>query len=271
MSPGRFLQRQGDVVYDVTCTEVRIPLREMEQCFREILVQHEDHRFTDPTTRVLVMTVSQSDIPKPHYTAPVVMDHDWGQDVGVFTATELEDWAHLASVGHLTQRSAEILATGFCQSEEDCPLAVLPGTIHLLPLRPRGEGVGRDLPRGLDHRDGDREVYVLGWGRALPPLLPAPPSELYQAVQEEEGRRQRGQTRPRRGDPTPVNSSSGTIPKGGCNGLMESAGDSNQRKGGQRNGWTDPGVKWSTGLDPGVKRSTELVLAQDKGPAEKRQ
>ena len=50
------------------------------------------------------------------------MDHDWDQDVGVFTATELEDWAHLASVGHLTQRSAEILATGFCQSEEDCPL-----------------------------------------------------------------------------------------------------------------------------------------------------
>ena len=65
-----------------------------------------------------IKTVSQSDIPKPHYTAPVAMD----QDVGVFTATELEDWAHLASVGHLTQRPAEILATGFCQSEEDCPL-----------------------------------------------------------------------------------------------------------------------------------------------------
>ena len=79
MSPGRVLQRQGDVVHDVTCTEVRIPLREMEQCFREILVQHEDHRFTDPTTRVLVMTVSQSDIPKPHYTAPVAMDHVWDQ------------------------------------------------------------------------------------------------------------------------------------------------------------------------------------------------
>ena len=61
MSPGRFPQRQGDVVHDVPCTEVRIPLREMEQCFREILVQHEDYRFTDPTTRVLVMTVSQSD------------------------------------------------------------------------------------------------------------------------------------------------------------------------------------------------------------------
>ena len=45
-----------------------------------------------------IKTVSQSDIPKPHYTAPVVMDHDWDQDVGVFTATELEDWAHLASV-----------------------------------------------------------------------------------------------------------------------------------------------------------------------------
>ena len=74
MSPGRFLQRQGDVVHDVTCTEARIPLREMEQCFREIPVQHEDDRFTDPTTRVLV---SQSDIPKPHYTAPVAMDHDW--------------------------------------------------------------------------------------------------------------------------------------------------------------------------------------------------
>ena len=151
VSPGRFLQRQGDVVYDVTCKEVRVPLREMEQCFREIPIQHEDYKFADPTTRVLVIqgtprpclvhyplkvaglgnwftlgphikTVSQSDIPKPHYTAPVVMDHDWDQDVGVFTATELEDWAHLASVGHLTQRSAEILATGFCQSEEDCPL-----------------------------------------------------------------------------------------------------------------------------------------------------
>ena len=56
MSPGRFLQRQGDVSHDVTCTEVRIPLREMEQCFREIPVQHEDHRFTDPTTRVLVIS-----------------------------------------------------------------------------------------------------------------------------------------------------------------------------------------------------------------------
>ena len=41
------------------------------------------------------------------------MDHDWEQDVGVFTATELEDWAHLASVGHLTQRSAEILAVNW--------------------------------------------------------------------------------------------------------------------------------------------------------------
>ena len=52
---------------------------------------------------------------------------------------------------------------------------------------------------------------------------------------------------------------------------MESAGNSNQRRGGQRNGWTDPGAKWSTGPGPGVKRSTELFLAQDKGPAEKRQ
>ena len=69
-----------------------------------------------------IKTVSQSEIPKPHYTAPVSTSHDWDQDVGVFTATELEDWAHLASVGHLTQRSAEILASGFCQAEEDCPL-----------------------------------------------------------------------------------------------------------------------------------------------------
>ena len=56
MSPGRFPQRQGDVVHDVPCTEVRIPLREMEQCFREIPVQHEDYGFTDPTTRVLVIS-----------------------------------------------------------------------------------------------------------------------------------------------------------------------------------------------------------------------
>ena len=151
VSPGRFLQRQGDVVYDVTCQEVRVPLREMEQCFREIPIQHPEYQFADPTTRVLVIqgtprpclvhyplkvaginnwftlgphikTVSQSEIPKPHYTAPVSTSHDWDQDVGVFTATELEDWAHLASVGHLTQRSAEILASGFCQAEEDCPL-----------------------------------------------------------------------------------------------------------------------------------------------------
>ena len=47
---------------------------------------------------------------------------------------------------------------------------------------------------------------------------------------------------------------------------MESAGNSDQR-----NGRTDPGVKWSTGPGPGGKRSTELVLAQDRGPAEKRQ
>ena len=48
VSPGRFLQRQGDVVYDVTCKEVRVPLREMEQCFREIPIQHEDYKFIDP-------------------------------------------------------------------------------------------------------------------------------------------------------------------------------------------------------------------------------
>ena len=40
VSPGRFLQRHGDVVHDVTCTEVRIPLGEMEQFFREVLVPH---------------------------------------------------------------------------------------------------------------------------------------------------------------------------------------------------------------------------------------
>ena len=82
------------------------------------------------------MTVSQSDIPKPHYTAPVAMDHVWDQDVGVFTATELEGWAHLASVGHLTQWSAEILASGFGQSEEDCPLQSYQGqsTSSLLHL-----------------------------------------------------------------------------------------------------------------------------------------
>ena len=109
-----------------------------------------------------------------------------------------------------------------------------------------------DPRRELDSGDGDREVHVFGWGRGLHPLLPAPPSELYQAVQEEEGRHQRGQTRPRGGDSTPVNSSDGnthvggTIPKGGCNGLMESAGNSNQ-KGGQRNGWTNPGVNGQLG------------------------
>ena len=47
---------------------------------------------------------------------------------------------------------------------------------------------------------------------------------------------------------------------------MESAGNSNQR-----NGRTDPGTKWSTGPCPGGKRSTELVRARDRGPAEKRQ
>ena len=52
---------------------------------------------------------------------------------------------------------------------------------------------------------------------------------------------------------------------------MESAGDSNLRSGDKRNGRTDPGAKWSTGPGPGVKRSTELFLAQDRGPAEKRQ
>ena len=55
VSPGRLLQRQGDVVYDVTCKEVRIPLREMEQCFREIPIQHEDYKFADPTTHALVI------------------------------------------------------------------------------------------------------------------------------------------------------------------------------------------------------------------------
>ena len=151
VSPGRYLHRQGDVVYDITCREVKVPLRELEHCYREIPIQHENYKFADPITKVMLVqgtprpclvhyplkvagvgnwytvgphikTVSLSDIPRPHYTAPVTMDHDWDQDVGVFTATELEDWAHLASVGHLTQRSAEILATGFCQSEEDCPL-----------------------------------------------------------------------------------------------------------------------------------------------------
>ena len=76
-----------------------------------IPIQHEDYKFADPTTRVLVIqgtprpclvhyplkvaglgnwftlgphikTVSQSDIPKPHYTAPVITSHDWDQDVG---------------------------------------------------------------------------------------------------------------------------------------------------------------------------------------------
>ena len=42
------------------------------------------------------------------------------------------------------------------------------------------------------------------------------------------------------------------------------------REGGTKNGWTDPGAKWSTGPGPGVKRSTELFLAQDRRPAEKR-
>ena len=60
----------------------------------------------------------------------------------------------------------------------------------------------------------------------------------------------------------------GNIPKGGCNGLMESAGNSNQKgdkeMAGQIQVWM---VNW-TGPGPGV-RSTDLVLGQDKGPAER--
>ena len=79
-------------------------------------------------------TVSKSDIPRPHYTAPATMDHDWDPDVGVFTATELGDWAHLASVGHPRQRSAEVLATGVCQAEDECPLQPYQGhSIYSLP------------------------------------------------------------------------------------------------------------------------------------------
>ena len=37
---------------------------------------------------------------------------------------------------------------------------------------------------------------------------------------------------------------------------------------GDKNGRTDPGAKWSNGPGPGVKRSTELYLAQDRGPAD---
>ena len=76
MSPGRSLQRQEDVVHDVTCTEVRVPLREMEQCFREIPAQHEDYRFTDPTTRVLVIQGT----PRPclvHYPLKVAGLGNW--------------------------------------------------------------------------------------------------------------------------------------------------------------------------------------------------
>ena len=49
---------------------------------------------------------------------------------------------------------------------------------------------------------------------------------------------------------------------------MESAGNSNQKRG-QRNGWTNPGVNGQLGGSGPGERSTELVLAQDKGFMEK--
>ena len=151
VSPGRFLQRQGDVIFDYTCVAVTVYLREDTVCYREIPITHSIFRFADPVTKIAVVKgtprpclahfpltvmgatawytiaphvklVGESDIPAKYFVTPSKHPHDFHQNLGVYTESELREWTHMVSVGHLSKWTTETLSTGLCQSQGDCPL-----------------------------------------------------------------------------------------------------------------------------------------------------
>ena len=156
VAPGHFLQRQGDVIYDFTCPNITVDVREDDLCYREIPVSHNTLPYADPVTRILrargtprpclahfplmvrgvegwytisphIKKLTTSEIPVAHYVSPLKFTHQWGQDLGVLTESELRDWDHLLVQGHLREWTAETLSTGFCKGEGNCPLQTYEG------------------------------------------------------------------------------------------------------------------------------------------------
>ena len=156
VAPGRFLQRMGDIVFDYHCPNITVSIREDIRCYREIPVDHPTHKFVDPITKVLltqgtprpclphfpvavegigawytlsphIKVMSPANVPVANYVPSFQIVHDFDQNIGVLTESEIRDWTHMVAQGHLNHWTAETLTSGICQSQGDCPLQAYAG------------------------------------------------------------------------------------------------------------------------------------------------